>query len=47
MINRVGEDLRKFNWNAVYNSGNPVSELNKVITSLIDRRVPSNSLEEN
>ena len=38
---RVCEDLRNFNWSAVYNSLNPVSELNKVITSLIDRRVPS------
>ena len=38
---RVGDDLSNFNWNVVYNSPNPVSEFNKVITSLIDRRVSS------
>ena len=38
---RVSEDLCNFNWSAVYNSLNPVSELNKAITFLIDRRVPS------
>ena len=29
------------NWSATYNSLNPVSELNKVITFLIDSLVPS------
>ena len=38
---RVSEDLRNLNWSGVYNSSNPVSELNKVITSLIDRHVPT------
>ena len=38
---RVSEDLRNLNWSGVYNSSNPVSEFNKVITSLIDRRVSS------
>ena len=38
---RVSEDLCNFNWSAVYNSLNSVSELNKAITFLIDRRVPS------
>ena len=38
---RVSEDLCNFNWSAVYNSLISVSELNKVITSLIDRRVPT------
>ena len=37
---RVGEYLYNFNCSAVYNSLNPVFELKKVITSLIDRRVP-------
>ena len=36
---RVGEDLRNFNWSEIYNSPILVSELNKVITSLIYRRV--------
>ena len=35
----VGEDLRNFNWSEIYNSPILVSELNKVITSLIYRRV--------
>ena len=34
---RVGEDFRNFNWSAVYSSPDAVSELNKTITSLIDR----------
>ena len=38
---RVGEDLRNSNWSAVYNNPNPVSDLYKAITSLIDRFVPS------
>ena len=38
---RVGDDLCNFNWGAVYNAPNPVSELNKKITSLINRCVPS------
>ena len=38
---RVSEDLQNLNWSGAYNSSNPVSELNKVIISLIDRRVPS------
>ena len=37
----VGNDLLNHNRNVVYKSPNPVSELIKVITSLIDRRVPS------
>ena len=35
----VGEDLFNSNWSAVYNSPNPVSELNKVITSLIEKLI--------
>ena len=38
---RVGDDLFNHNWSVVYNSPNPVSELNRVITSLIIRSVPS------
>ena len=34
-------DLLNQNWTVVYNSHNPVSELNMVITFLIDKRVPS------
>ena len=29
---RVNEDLHNLNWSGVYNSSNPVFELNKVIT---------------
>ena len=35
---RFGDDLLNHNWSVVYNSQIPVSELNKVITILIDRR---------
>ena len=42
----VGEDLHNFNWSAFYNSPNPVSELNKVITSLINRRIPSKIIKQ-
>ena len=42
----VGEDLCNFNCSAVYNSPNPVSELNKVITSLINRRIPSKIIKQ-
>ena len=38
---RVGDDLLNHNWSAVYNRRIPVFELNKVFTSLIDRRVLS------
>ena len=38
---RIGDDLLCHNWNKVYNNPNPASELNRIITSLIDRRVPS------
>ena len=38
---RVSENICNSNWIADYNSPSPVSELNKVITFLIDRRVPS------
>ena len=37
----VGENLRNLNWSAVFESSNQISEVNKVITSLIDRHVPS------
>ena len=37
----VGDDLLNHNSSAVYNSPNPVSDFNKVITYFINRRVPS------
>ena len=43
---RVGEDLCNLNWSAVFNNLNPVSELNKEITSLIDRCVPSKIIRQ-
>ena len=38
---RIDEDIFNHNWSVVYNSPNSVSELNRVITFLINRRVPS------
>ena len=43
---RVGESLRNFNWSVVYNSPNSVSELNKVITFLIEGVFPLKSFDE-
>ena len=37
----VGNDLLNHNSSVVYNSTNPVSDFNKVITYFINRRVPS------
>ena len=43
----LNEDLRNLNWSAVYNRSNPVSELNKVITSLIKGVFPPKLLNLN
>ena len=42
----VGENLRNLNWSAVFESSNQISEVNKVITSLIDRQVPSKIIRQ-
>ena len=36
-----GDGLLNHNWSVIYNRLNPVSEFNKFITSLVDRRIPS------
>ena len=43
---QVGDDILNHSYSVVYNSLNPVSELNNVITSIIDRRVPSKVIKQ-
>ena len=42
----IGDDLFNHNWNLVYNSQSPISEVNKVTTFLIDRFVPSKIIRQ-